>query len=247
MPPPQAQPPKKSNALMWVLVGVGGFILLLILAAGVGSYVLYRTVKHVGFDSALMQRNPGLAMAKMVTAMNPDYQTVTSDDSAGTITVREKSTGKVLTLRFDPDKKTMVIVGDDGKEAKISVSGDDKNGSVEIQSPDGTVKFGTSAGNTAPSWVPVYPGSATQGVGSSQTQDGNAYSYVFKTPDAASKVISYFQDAFKSQGFTVTQVVTTNQGGMLAAEDSGKQHSAVLIIGSSNSGTDVSVTAVEKK
>src|SRR4029077_3440828 len=99
LPPQQAQPPKKSNVLMWVLIGVGGFVLLLILAAGVGSYFLYRTVKNAGFDSALMQRNPGLAMAKMVTAMNPDYQAVSTDDAAGTITVREKSTGKVVTFR----------------------------------------------------------------------------------------------------------------------------------------------------
>jgi hypothetical protein len=247
MPPQPAPPPKKSNVLMWVLIGVGGFVLLLILAAGAGSYFLYRTVKNAGFDAALMQRNPGLAMAKMVTAMNPDYQTVSTNDSSGTITVREKSTGKVITLRFDPEKKTMVIVGEDGQEAKISVSGDSTNGGVEIQGPDGTVRIGATAGNAAPAWVPAYPGSATQGVGSSQTPEGSAYSYAFNTPDSTSKVIAYFQDALKTQGFTVNQVVTTGQGGMLQAEDSAKKHSVVLIIGSSNDGTSVSVTAVEKK
>ena len=249
MPPPQGQPPKKSNVLMWVLIGVGGFVLLGVLAAGIGSYVLYRTVKNAGFDSELMQKNPGLAMAKMVTAMNPDYQTVTTDDSSGTITVREKSTGKVITLRFDADKKSMVIVGDDGKEAKISVTGDgDKTGGVEIQSADGTVKFGTSAGGTAPSWVPAYPGAAAvQGVGSAQTPDGNTYSYTFKTPDSANKVISYYQDQLKGAGFTVTQVVSSGQGGMVHAEDAGKKHSVVVILGADPAGTGVSVTAVEAK
>jgi hypothetical protein len=245
---PQVQPPKKSNVLMWVLIGIGGFVLLCVLAAGIGSYVLYRTVKSAGFDSALMQKNPGLAMAKMVTAMNPDYQTVSSNDSSGTITVREKSTGKVITFRFDPEKKSMVIVDENGKEAKISVTGDgNSTGGIEIQSPDGTVKFGTSTTGAPPAWVPSYPGSATQGVGSSETPDGNAYSYAFKTTDSASKVIAYYQDQLKSAGFTVTQVVSSGQGGMLSGEDAGKKHSVVLIVGADNDGTVVSVTAVEKK
>ena len=249
---PQGPPPKKSNVLMWVLIGVGGFVLLGILAAGIGSYVLYRTVKNAGFDSELMQKNPGLAMAKMVTAMNPDYQTVTTDDSSGTITVREKSTGKIITLRFDPEKKSMVIVGDDGKEAKISVTGDGNNtGGVEIQSADGTVKFGTSAGNSAPSWVPVYPGAAAaQGVVASQTPEQNTYSFGFKTPDSSTKVMSFYQDQLKSAGFTLNQVISSGQigqGGMMSAEDAGKKHSLVLIVAVDSGETNVSVTALEKK
>jgi hypothetical protein len=232
---------------MWVLIGVGGFVLLIVLAGAVGSYVLYRTVKNAGFDSELMKSNPGLAMAKMVTAMNPDYETVTTNDSSGTITVREKSTGKVVTLRFDPEKKSMVIVGDDGKEAKISVSGDGQNGGVEIQSQDGTVKFGTSVGNGPPSWVPVYPGSSPVGAASTQSNDGSTYTYGFKTPDAASKVISFYQDSLKSGGFTVNQVVTTGQGGMVHAEDSGSKRTVIAIIASENDATNVSVTVVEKK
>jgi hypothetical protein len=141
----------------------------------------------------------------------------------------------------------MVIVGDDGKEAKISVSGDGKNGGVEIQGPDGTVKFGTSAGNTAPAWVPAYPGSSPQGGASTQTNDGSSYTYAFKTSDSASKVLAYYQDALKTAGFTVNQVVTTGQGGMLQAEEPTMKHSIIAIIGAGADGTSVSVTAVEKK
>lgn len=248
---PQGPPPKKSSVLMWVLIGVGGFVLLGILAAGIGSYVLYRTVKNAGFDSELMQKNPGLAMAKMVTAMNPDYQTVTTNDSTGTITVREKSTGKIVTLRFDPEKKSMVIVDEDGKESKISVSGDGKNtGGVEFQGPDGTVKIGTSAGNSPPSWVPVYPGASVQGLGSAQTPDSDTYSFGFKTSDPSAKVMSFYQDQLKSAGFTLNQFVTSGQigqGGMISAEDAGKKHSVVLIVAVDNGESNVSVTAVEKK
>ncbi len=60
-------------------------------------------------------------------------------------------------------------------------------------------------------------------------------------------MIAYYQDQLKSAGFTVTQVVSSGQGGMLSGEDAGKKHSVVLIVGADNDGTAVSVTAVEKK
>src|SRR5262249_39060727 len=147
--------PNKTPAWVWILVAVGVVIVLGIAAVSIGSYFIIRGVQNAGFDSSLMQRNPGLAMAKMASALNPDLETISTDDRAGTIVVREKSTGKTVTMRFDADKKTLVVVGDDGKEVKLSANGDDKNGSVEVQSPDGTLKFGAAAGNSAPAWVPV--------------------------------------------------------------------------------------------
>ena len=137
--PQQAQPPKKSNVLMWVLIGVGGLVLMFVLALGVGSFFIYRTVKNAGFDADLMRSNPGLAMAKMVTSLNPDTEVVSTNDSAGTVVVREKSTGKVMTMKFDPDKKSMVIIGDDGNQVSINASGDAKNGTLNIQGPDGNL------------------------------------------------------------------------------------------------------------
>ncbi len=80
----------------------------------------------------------------MVATMNPDVETVSSDDSSGTITVRDKKTGKTTTLKFDPEKKTMVVTDENGKEATVRVNTDGDKGTVEVQSADGTVKFGAS-------------------------------------------------------------------------------------------------------
>src|SRR6185437_11270453 len=66
--PPQGPPAKKPNVLMWILIAIGGIVVLGMVAVGVTSYLFVRTVSHVvkeaGFDPDLMQRNPGLAMAK---------------------------------------------------------------------------------------------------------------------------------------------------------------------------------------
>lgn len=246
-PLPASQPVKKSNALMWILLCVGGLVFMIALAIGVSSYFVYRTVKKAGFDPELMRNNPGLALARMATSLNPDTEVVSTDNAAGTIVVRERSTGKIVTMKFDPNKKTMVVVGDDGKEAKITASGDSENGRVEVQGPDGTVTFGATSGNSGPAWLPVYPGSAPSGTISSQTPEGSENTYAFKTADAPSKVLSYFQDQLKSEGFTVNLAASGEQGGMLQAEHSGKKRNVVVTVGSSSEGTAASITAIEKK
>ena len=247
---PQAPPPaKKSNVLLWVLLGIGGLIFVAVLAVGVGSFFVYRAVKKAGFDPDLMRTNPGLAVAKMATAFNPDAEVVSTDDRAGTVVIREKSTGKLTTMKFDPDTKSLVIVGDDGKEVRFNASGDSKTGSFEVQGQDGsgTVKFGTAAGNATPSWLPVYPGSAPQGTLATQTPEGSQNTYTFKTQDSPSKVIAYFQDQLKNAGFAVTLVTPGDQGGMLQAEDSSKKRTLLITAGASSEGTTGSITAIEKK
>jgi len=194
-----------------------------------------------------MKRNPGLALARMATAFNPDAQLVSTDERAGTVTIREKSTGKTVTLKFDPDKKSMVIVGDDGKQAEVRITGDGNNGAIEIKGPDGNVKFGSAAGNSAPGWVPVYPGSSPQGTMAVQTPDGSQNTYTFKTKDSAGQVLNYYENQLKSGDFNVTTSVKSDAGGMLAGESKDKTHTLMITAGSSNEGTEVGITAIEKK
>ena len=245
--PQQPMGPKKTPAWVWILVVVGVVIVMGIAAVSVGAYFLVKKVQNAGFDTTLMKENPGLAMAKMAAALNPDLETVSSNDSAGTITMREKSTGKTVTMRFDPDKKSLVVVGDDGKEVKFSASGDDKSGSVEVTTADGTLKFGTAAGNSAPAWVPVYPGSSPQGTIASQNNEGKQNTFTFKTKDSASKVLAYYQDQLKAANFNIALMSSSDAGGMLQAEDQSKQRSIVITAGTSTDGTEGSVTTIEKK
>jgi hypothetical protein len=246
-PPTQGQPSKKSNTLMWVLIGVAVVIFVVVAGVSVGGYMLYRTVKNSGFDPDLMRKNPGLAMTKMMATLHPDMQVVSTDDANGTVTVRDKSTGKMLTFRWDPEKKSLVIVGDDGKEVKFSASGDDKSGSVTVESGDGTVKFGAGAGNSTPAWAPVYPGTTPQGTFSTQTGEGSQNTYTFKTRDPASKVLDYFKQQLTAAGFKVNVIAAGDQGGMMQAADESEKRSVMITAGTSAEGTEGSVTTIEKK
>jgi hypothetical protein len=246
-PPPNPGPPaKKSNPLVWILGGIAVLLFGGMLTCGIVGFLAVRAVKNAGFDPDLMKRNPGLAMAKMAAAVNPDLETVRTNERTGTITMREKSTGKIVTFKFDTEKKSLVVVGDDGKEVTFSASGDGKDGAVTVQSSEGTLKLGAAAGNNAPSWVPVYPGSSPEGTMSTQSKEGNSNTFTFKTNDAASKVIAYYQDQLKSAGFTVNLVSSGDQGGMVQAEDSAKKRTIIVTVGSSAEGTQTSVMAIEK-
>ena len=125
-PPNQAPlpPGKKPNILLWIL---GGFVVLMIgvtAMCGLGGYFLMRKAKQAGLDSGLLSSNPAYAAAKLAATMNPDVEMVSSDDGSGTITVRDKKTGKTTTLKFDPDKKTMVVTDENGKQTSVKVNTD---------------------------------------------------------------------------------------------------------------------------
>jgi hypothetical protein len=249
--PPQAPaslpPGKKPSLLIWILGGIVVLMLGVTVMCGLGGYFLMRKAKEAGFDSRLLKANPGYAAAKMAVTMNPDFESVSTDDSSGTIIVREKKTGKVMNFKFDPEKKTMVITGEDGQETKFTANADGGKGSLTVQGPDGTMKFGANDGAPMPAWIPAYPGSSPKGTFSTQTKDGNQATFTFNTSDAPAKVMTYYQDQLKAGGFAINMATTTPQGGIVMAEDSGKTHSVMLTVGTSGDGTSVSLTSIEKK
>jgi hypothetical protein len=226
--------------VVWIIGGCGGLVVLAALVGGMAMYYVAHKVKQAA-------HNPALAVTRMLAAANPDVDVVSTDEDKGTITVRDKKTGKTTTLKFDPDKKTMVVTDENGKEATVRVNTDGDKGTVEVQSADGNMKFGASASGQMPGWMPVYPGSSPTGTFSTQTKEGSQSSFTFKTRDAPAKVMSYYQDQLKSGGFSINMATNTPQGGMVMAEDSGKTRSLMITASSSSEGTDVSLTAIEKK
>lgn len=101
------QPPKKSNALLWVLVGIGGFFLLIaLLVVGGIAYVA---------------RNPTLVMSKMITAANPNVEVISVNKGNQQITLRDKKTGETYNITFD-----------DVKNGKISMQGSNVRGTFTM-------------------------------------------------------------------------------------------------------------------
>lgn len=230
-PGPVAMAPvaRKTSPLVWVLVAVVGiFVLGAVAVLGAGFFIVHKA-RQAGLDPELLRRNPGLAVSKMIAAVNPDVDVVNTDEGAGTITLRDKKTGKVITMSFDEAKTgkfKFSATGDDGKTA--------------------TMEFGAAAGKV-PSWVPAYPGAKVEGTfaakGSDGTDKGEGGIFAFTTQDSPTQVMSFYTDKCKDAGMKINMTTTTTEGGMVVAADEAGKHSLSIIVGSgSGGGTSVSVT-----
>jgi hypothetical protein len=221
--PPAPLPPKQSNVLKWVLIGIGTFFVLIIIAVvGLGLFVAQKA-KQAGLDPDLIRKSPALAAAKMMVAANPDVEMVSADEGKQEITVREKKTGKVYTMSFEDAKNGTFTMKENGKTT-LTVGGKAK----------------------VPAWVPDYPGSDPQGAFSAQGEDGASGTFTFKTKDSSDKVVKYYDDQFKGSGLKVTSNITNQNGqataGMLSAQDEANKHTVTVILGVEGSETTVAVT-----
>ncbi len=229
MPPVQ---PRSTSPVLWILGIVGGLIVIVILCVVGFTFFVVHKVKQAGFDPELMRRNPGMAIGKMIATANPDAEVVSTNDNDGTITIRDKKTGKVVTMTFDQAKNG---------QFKMSAQGDDGTASIEI---------GGGAGKL-PSWVPSYPGSTAQSTfnvtGSSNDGAGDAGNFTFTTKDSPSKAMAFYQDKAKEMGMKVNLTTTTDQGGIIIAADEDSKRSLKVVVGGSSGDTTVNVTYAHKK
>ncbi|HYL73735.1 MAG TPA: hypothetical protein VEU96_05990 [Bryobacteraceae bacterium] len=210
-PPPGVNapaPPKKTSPLVWILGGLGGCLVLVVICVFVFGLIVANKAKKAGIDTDLMRRNPTLAAAKIMVAANPDIELVSTDEGKQEITVREKKTGKVYTMSFEDAKNGKFTMKEDGKT---------------------TLRVGGAA--KLPAWVPNYPGSDPQGATAS-TADGDGGTVTFKTKDDAEKVANYYKESFATLGLKIVSNVTSQSGstsgGMISAQDEANKHTVAV-------------------
>jgi len=243
-PPAAGSVPKKRRPLLWILGGCLGLIVIgIIIAFLAGGYFLHK----VGVDTGLMKSNPELATAKMILSANPDVEVLSVDESAGTIKVRDKKTGKTLTMNLSDVKKGKIVFQDDqNKTVEFQTQGEGSEAGIEVRSSEGTMRMGTSASPQLPAWLPAYPGAESTGTFSIAKDGGNSGSCAFKSNDSPEKIASFYENALKSAGFTVQKSSTQipGQGAIiiLAGEDSGTQRTAHVTVATGvEKGTTISL------
>lgn len=244
VPAPASQQGSGTKVLFWILGIVLGLMLIGFASCAVIGFYAVHKVKQAGFDSDLMKKNPAFATAKMAVSMSPDTEIVSSDDNAGTIVVRDKKSGKVVTMKFDPQKKSMVVIDENGKTTSMTTTGEGANAGIEMKSSEGTMKMGASS-DKAPDWVPVYPGSSPQNTFSASNGSEQSGSYTFTTSDSPEKLISFYGDSLKSNGFAVSNLTSNSEGkvgGMVSGEDKTNKRTIVVSLGTESDGTHVNVT-----
>ena len=208
---------KKMNPLIWILVGILGlFALLGIVVVAGGIFVAKKVQDAAG--------NPGRAAAKLIAAANPDVEIVSSNEAAGTVTFKDTSTGKVVTVDFDQIK-----------QGRISFEGEGEK-----------VTIGADASTRLPEWLPVYPGATTSGTFAMQGSNESAATVGLTTSASIDEVSKFYEEAFKKAGLS-TNTNLMQQGGMISGESADKKRSAVVSMAAGDEGLTVGITYSDKR
>jgi hypothetical protein len=187
----------------------------------------------------------GATMARLAAALNPQLELVTFDEPPGTISLRDRASGKltVYRYRFDRSKNEFALASPDGTGVSFK-AGTPGPGSLEHRYPEFTIRTGEAAERST-GWIPVYPGANPSPMGSITGKGATAYSFWFNTKDTVGKVLGIYSEVFKKQGFAPAS--TAAEPDVLAAEaESGKRN--IQIRATRQGGlTHVIVYAVEKQ
>jgi hypothetical protein len=228
-----AAPVRRTSPIVWVLVVVLGlFVLGGLSVVGAGLF-FFSKARQAGVDPDLMRTNPGLAVGKMMAAFNPDVEVVRTNDAQGTITLRDRHSGKEITITFDQarsGKFTFRAEDDRGKTAMLEVGG---------------------ASSRLPSWIPEYPGAVIEtniaARGESDDGAGEGGNYSFTTKDSAAQVISFYQDKGREMGWKVRLNASGGEGGtLITGDEEGRRSLTVLASRGSGGGATVNVTYTSK-
>lgn len=251
-PQPVAPPPKKGlSPLAWIGIGCGVLaVIAMIVVVGMvaaGGYFLKKQADK-------FEKNPSLAAAELIVRANPELELVSTDEKAGTLTIRNKKTGEVVTFdakdaenghfEFKTDKGTATLDAS-GKDATIKVT--DEKGQVS------TLVAGAGATpQNLPSWLPVYPGGAVQGVFDAKSGDGGrTLSFTVTTTDPADKVLDFYKSRFEEAGLKVDATANASgaqgTGGLLTANGENPTRSASVLVSSSGGQTQAVVNSQEKQ
>jgi hypothetical protein len=243
IPTPTAQAPKKGRFIFWAL---GGCLALIIIAAVIvfstGLFIAHK----VGLDSGTLKRNPGLAIAKMMVSGNPDLEIVSVDEDHGILRVREKKTGKTLTVDLENAQKGKIVFTDEkNQKVEIQARGEGDNAAVEIKSAEGSLRMGADSKDQLPGWLPAYPNVESSGAIGFNANQGRSGSFSFKSKDSVETVAAFYEKALKNAGFEIQKSLNQIPGRgsivIISALDRKTQRTANVTAAHTDEGTMINL------
>jgi hypothetical protein len=243
---PQSVPPQKKGLSVWAWVAIGCVGILVVCGAGFAalSWWGYQKAKSVAAD---YKDNPGLATVKMLTAMNPDLELVSSDEASGKVTIKNKKTGEVVTVNMADIQNGKISF--DTPQGQSSMSFDQSAGKMEVHGANGEVaSFGAAA--KLPEWVPAYPGASAEGVYSAEDASQRGGTFGLTTTDSVSQVFAFYKDQVEGAGFKVTEnhySGPNGDGGIVVGESGDGKRTVTFTIAAESGKTRVAGVYSEKK
>ena len=247
--PAGAPPPRKTSPWVWVAVGCGGLMVIVLLVVTVGGFLLARKAKDFVADA---EKNPAMAAARLAVSVNPELEIVEADDDNGIITVRNKRTGEEFTVDMaDAEKGKIRFRNEKGEEISFSTKGDGGKSGFKVESNKGEFSFGGGDDSAVPGWVPRYPGVELTGSMTSRSDRSLAGGFSFSTADSVQEVLAYYEKQLKGLGMEVStntyQQDNVTQGGVVGGESTNGARTCTVTATRGDDGTTVAMAFKEER
>jgi len=240
------QAPAKKGLPIWAWVGIGcgALIVLVMIVVTVGGFLVANKVKDVAAD---FEKNPAMATARMIVKLNPELEEVSTDEEAGTITVRNTKTGEEITVNFEDIEEGKFSFTSGDREVTIDTSELEESGSIKVTDDEGAVVFSTgdTTAEDIPPWVPVYPGTEPTSRHTMRREEEINGGFEVVTSDRVADVLEFYRTALDGEGYKVsvnTFSQNDSEGGMVNGRNEGEKRSVVVILNSEDGATKVVVS-----
>jgi hypothetical protein len=213
---PETTPKKGMSTVVKVLLGCGVLLFLLVgSCVVVGGYFAKKTIGGLSDFAKEVESDPDAAAvraAAMALRLNPEVDVISSDPAGGTITVREKKSGKMVTFNLEDIKAGRFSITADGETTNVDIDASaDNGGQMKVVTDQGTAVFGAGA-QQAPDWVPNYPGGRTEGLANIEAKGEKSGTFTLRTADTPDTVLSFYESKLKEAGFEVQKASLSYNG-----------------------------------
>ncbi len=243
---PQSVPAQKKGMSVWAWLAIG-CVGLLVLGGVVAGGVVWWGAHKVKSMAQDFQAHPETAAVKMIVAMNPDLELVSTDEAAGKVTIHNKKTGETVTMNMSDVKNGKFSFSTPQGEGSMTF--DQQAGKMEIHGANGEVaQIGGAA--QLPDWVPAYPGGVPQGVYSASDASQSGGTFGLTTADSVDDVFAWYKSQLESAGYKVTETHYSGpqgNGGMVAGESADGKRTVTFTLATDSGQTRVAGVYSEKK
>ena len=234
----QASAKKGLPVWAWVGIGCGALMILVLVVVMVGGFFVARKVKDVAAD---FEENPALATARMIVKLNPEFEEVSTDEEAGTMTVRNTETGEEITVNFEDIEEGKFSFTTDKGEITVDASEMQESGTINITDDEGGVVFSTggAVSDDVEAWVPIYPGCEPTNRHTMRSEQEQTGGFELETPASVKEALEFYRDALEDEGYEVVVNTFTqddSEGGMVNGSHGEKGRNMVAILSADGGG-----------
>jgi hypothetical protein len=226
------------RAFSWV---IGGCLGLIVMGAAVIGVIGFIAVQKATEVTREFEKRPVFMAANALVTLNPEIELVEADEESESITIREKATGKTITVKLEDLQEGRVSFTDGkGEQPTLQAQSEGPNASIQLHGPDGQPVANAHKGGTVefPEWAPVPQGTYSN---SAKTRTNGATIWVatVTTGGTVKSIVDSIERDVTARGFRVNtnNLATSTDGSALmfsAVSEDNKR--TITAIGGTKSG-----------